>query len=124
MGNIGFVDTGIPGTGSTIQSLYAGPGYTISNKYVIWNAAQSSTAIWTAAASKRWHITDLIISASTSCDVTLIDDTSTLTTLYFDNRGGAVSNFCTPIQATGTTTSLRVTTTASTCSMLLTGYEA
>ena len=111
-------------TSSTIITVNGGVSYAMSQKNFIFTAAQASTAIWTASAGKRFTITDLIISASTSLDLTLIDNTSTLITFYFDNRGGAVSNFNTPIQSSTITGALRVTTTASTCSILVTGYEA
>jgi hypothetical protein len=110
-------------TSSTIQSLDAGAGYTEITKYYQFFSAQSSTAIWIPASGKRWVITDLNISTSTNSDITLIDGTSTLITFYFETRGGAVSNYRTPIVSSAVNNILKITTTASSCSILLSGYE-
>jgi hypothetical protein len=109
---------------STVQNLYAGVGYTPVSKYVVFTAATALASVWIPTLTKKWYMSDLIISASTSSDVTLIDTTATLVTFTFDNRGGAVSNFRTPLVSALTNGTLKIATSAGSCSFLASGWEA
>ena len=120
---LGAAITGqLSGSGSTIQSLQAGVGYTPVHTEKIVNVV-TGTIIWTSAAGKRINLTDLILSTSTANNITVTVDTSTVGPFYFGNYGGAISNFVTQVVSAGTAISLRLTTTAGTTSITTEGFE-
>jgi hypothetical protein len=110
-------------TSSTINNLYAGVSYTPVSKYVVYTSATALASVWIPASGKKWYMTDLIISASTVSDVTLVDTTNTLVTFTFGDNGGIVSNFRTPLVATSANGTLRIATSAGSVSFLASGWE-
>jgi len=111
-------------TSSTIIAKLGEAAYTSTAIYYQYVASTALATIWTPAAGKRFNITDLMISTSTSSDITLIDNTNTISIFYFDNRGGLVSNLRSPYVSSSITASLRVATTTSTVSIFVNGFEA
>lgn len=106
-----------------VNTRFDGVSYTTIRRSFEFTTS-ASTVIWAPSTGKRWNITDIIISTTSSCTVTLLDGTSTIVRLYLAANGGMVSNFTTPLSSAGTNTNLNINTTASTTFITLLGYES
>jgi hypothetical protein len=96
-------------------------------KYYTNAGAVTDGIIWSPAAGKRWHITDIILNVSAASVVTIEDDLaagdSPVMKFELGANGGMVSNFKTPLFSGEDEADLLITSTAGNVYCTVVGYE-
>ena len=83
------------------------------------------TTIWTPAAGKKWVLTDLIVSATANCGITIRDNTAGATIMTFIILANTTLpiNLQTPIVSGAANRVLTAQTSAITVAITTSGYE-
>ncbi len=96
-------------------------------KYYTSGTPVTDGIVWSPAAGKRWHVTDLIISVDTACIVTLEDDLAggdeVRLKLDLAANSGICKKFNVPLHGKEDASDLVVTTSAGAVYITATGYE-
>ena len=97
------------------------------NKYYTNAGAVTDGTVWSPAVGKRWYVTDLIITVSANCTITLEDDLTGGDSAVFKAElaanSGISHSFNTPLFSSEDGADLIITTTAGNVYVTITGYE-
>ena len=100
---------------------------TLIKKTYDWAGLVTAQTVWDPTGGKKFVITNIIISCSAACTVTIFDQTDDTTNRilkgYFAANGGLVSNFSQPIISSTADNILKITTSAAGGSLTVFGYE-
>jgi len=100
---------------------------TMIKKTYAWAGAVTGQAVWTPASGKKFVITDIILSASANCTVTLFDNTDNTTNrimkLYLTSNQVVTHNFSIPVTSSTANNVLKITTSAAGGDITVFGYE-
>jgi len=92
-----------------------------------WTGAVTDIAIWTPSSGKKFVVTDIVISCTAACVVTLYDSTDDLTGRLlkgsFAQYGGMVVNLAKPYVSAAANNVLKITTGATGGYLMVKGYE-
>jgi len=100
------------------------PAYVKVKRTGFYTTQQSDTTLWTPAGSKKFVITDIIVSVDTAMRVYLNDDATKIYEWHFAANGGCVINLQTPDESAIADNVLSITMDApGKCSIKVLGYE-
>ena len=96
-------------------------------KYYTSSGAATDGIIWSPAASKRWYVTDIILTVSAAATVTIEDDLAAGDSVVFKAElaanSGISHTFTTPLFSGEDEADLLITTSAGNVYVTVTGYE-
>lgn len=128
--NIGNIEGGtidaISRIGGTVDTKIVNfDGDAAANKNANYLGAQSGAALWIASAGKKAVLMGIYVSSTLEVNLSLVEGTSTILPIsYFAQHGGAMISQGFPLYKTANTAgTIKITSSASTFSVMLTGYE-
>lgn len=104
-----------------------GLGNFVVTKTYDWTGAVTAQNVWAPESGKKFVVTDMTINASAACIVTLFDNTDS--TAYrilkasFAQYGGLTANYSQPITSADANNVLKITTSAGSGYVTVSGYE-